>query len=99
MKLWASRQEQHNEEVDPPYAHARDLHSTIDSIPLGDTPWEGFKVTYDGDVPENPPSWMTKEYEVWYRNPLEVMEAHIANSDFSHEMDYMPKQVIGQNKK
>ncbi|KAF8806880.1 hypothetical protein BYT27DRAFT_7223998 [Phlegmacium glaucopus] len=99
MNLWASRQESCNEEVDPPYAHARDLYSTINSIPLGDTPWEGFKVTYDGDVLESSPSWMTKEYEVWYWNPLEVMEAHIGNPDFAQEIDYAPKQVIGKNRK
>ncbi|KAF8815131.1 hypothetical protein BYT27DRAFT_7080784, partial [Phlegmacium glaucopus] len=99
MNLWASQQESCNEEVDPPYAHARDLYSTIDSIPLGDTPWEGFRVTYDGDVAESSPSWMTKEYEVWYRNPLDVMEAHIGNPDFAHEIDYSPKQVMGKNQK
>ncbi|KAF8801949.1 hypothetical protein BYT27DRAFT_7308890 [Phlegmacium glaucopus] len=88
-----------NEEVDLPYAHARDLYSTIDSILLGDTPWEGFKVTYNGDVLESSPSWMTKEYEVWYQNPLEVMEAHIGNPDFAQEIDYAPKQVIGKNQK
>ena len=99
MNLWAARQASRNEEVDPPYADSKDVYGTVDSISFGDIPWEGFKVMYDGDVPEHSPSWMTKEYEVWYRNPLDIMEAHIGNPDFAHEIDYAPKRVIGKNKK
>ena len=55
------------EPTDPPFNSANHMHSIIDSIPLGDDPWEGFKVTYNGDIPENnPPTWMTKTFEVWY---------------------------------
>jgi Plavaka transposase len=89
-----------SEPTDPPFNSANHMHSIIDSIPLGDVPWEGFKVTYDGDIPENnPPSWMTKTFEVWYRNPLEILEAQIGNPDFDGEIDYAPKQVLGKNGK
>ena len=89
-----------SEHTDPPFNSAKQMHSIIDSIPLGDVPWEGFKVTYDGDIPENnPPSWMTKTFEVWYRNPLEILEAQIGNPDFDGEIDYAPKQVLGKNGK
>ncbi|KAF8815301.1 hypothetical protein BYT27DRAFT_7226011 [Phlegmacium glaucopus] len=99
MNLWASRQERKHEEVDPPFSNARDLHTRIDLISLGDIAWEAFKVMYDGEVPPDSPSWMTKEYEVWYRNPLDVMEAQIGNPALSHEIDYAPKQVLGRDGK
>jgi Plavaka transposase len=85
--------------ANPPFRDGKQMNDVIDSIPLGDVPWEGFKVRYNGDVPANAaPSWMTKEYEVWYRNPLDVMESQIGNPDFAHEQDYSPKQLMGQNK-
>jgi hypothetical protein len=76
------------------------MQTVIDSIPLGDIPWEAFKLTYNGEVPEtNAPSWMKKDYEVWFRDPLEVMESQIGNPDFKGEIDYAPKQVLGKNGK
>jgi hypothetical protein len=99
MDLWAAYQEAKNTSADPPFNSAKDLSDVIDSIPLGDIPWEGFKVKYDGDVPDNAPSWMNKHYEVWYRNPLDVMECQIGNPDFGNEMDYTLKELFGKNKK
>ncbi|KAF8151395.1 hypothetical protein B0H34DRAFT_784675 [Crassisporium funariophilum] len=88
MNIWAALQEAKGEVVDPPFSDACGLHSTIDSIPLGNIPWEGFKVKYCGEIPENAPSWMTKEYDVWFRNPLDVLKT-----------DFAPKKVFGRNKK
>ncbi|KAJ2912313.1 hypothetical protein MD484_g8095, partial [Candolleomyces efflorescens] len=77
----------------PPFADSRSLFDTIDSIPFGDIPWEGFKVKYDGEIPDNAPSWMAGEYDVWYRNPLDVMEAQLGNPEFAQYIDYSPKEV------
>lgn len=45
-----------SEPIDPPFNSANHMYNIIDSIPLGDVPWEGFKVTYNDDIPEhNPP--------------------------------------------
>ena len=89
-----------SEPIDPPFNSANHMYHIIDSIPLGDVPWEGFKVTYNEDIPKhNPPSWMMKSFEVWFRNPLEVLEAQIGNPDFDGEIDYAPKQVLGKNGK
>lgn len=99
MELWAALQESKSQEPDPPFNDAKNLHNTIDSIPLGDIAWEGFKISYDGDIPQNAPSWMKKEYDVWFRNPLDVLEGQIGNPDFADEMDYAPKEVFGQKNK
>ncbi|KAF8168552.1 hypothetical protein B0H34DRAFT_855228 [Crassisporium funariophilum] len=97
MELWAEYQALKGEEVDPPFAHTKDLHDAIDSIPLGDVPWQAFKVKYNGEIPEKAPGWMTKEYEVWYQDPLCVMEMQIGNPNFDGEIDYAPKEVYGRN--
>jgi Plavaka transposase len=85
---------------EPPFASHDDLYCTIDSIPQGDIPWQSFCVSYNGKVPEGePPSWMTTEYEVWFRDPLRVMEAQIGNPTFVNEFDFAPKQVFDKDGK
>ncbi|KAG5649156.1 hypothetical protein H0H81_005788 [Sphagnurus paluster] len=81
----------------PPFASASDLYNTIDSTELGDIPWQAFSVKYNGKLPQDGPipTWMTKSYEVWFRDPLKVMESQIGNPDFVGEMDYAAKQVYG----
>ena len=34
---------------------------------------------------------MMKPFEVWFQNPLEVLEAQIRNPDFDGKIDYAPK--------
>ncbi|KAF6745171.1 hypothetical protein DFP72DRAFT_993169 [Ephemerocybe angulata] len=101
MMIWNAYQKQtpHDDTMEPPYGSAKDLYSTIDSIPYGDIPWEGFKVKYEGPRPENPPPWMDAEYEVWYRNPLDVMEAQLGNPEFGEKIDYAAKEVKSRDGK
>jgi hypothetical protein len=70
----------------------RDLYNTIDNAKLGDAPWKDFKVRYQGGDPaarEGHP-WMDQEYEVWYRDPREVVHAMLSRTDFNGEMDAAP---------
>lgn len=110
MQLWDALQRQKISEafgedcagldnLESPYSGSRDLHSTIDSIPFGDVPWQGFKVRYKGELPPNPPAWMTKEYEVWYRDPLQVLEAILGNPKFADHMDWASKKLYGSDGK
>ena len=78
----------------PPYADADDLYSTIDSISQGSIPWQNFSVVSNGEVDNNAPPWKTAHYEVWFRDPLLVMEQQIGNADFNGDVDYAPKQVV-----
>jgi hypothetical protein len=98
MEIWATHQwaQYDDDDPSPPFANAQDLYSIIDATELGDVPWQGFAVTYDGKVPDNAPSWMSSSYEVWFRDPLLVMESQIGNHDFGNEMDYAPKRVFSQ---
>jgi hypothetical protein len=99
MEIWVmyqSAQYSDDDDPSPPFANAQDLYSIIDATELGDVSWQGFTITYDGEVPDNPPNWMSTPYEVWYRNPLLVMESQIGNRDIGNEIDYAPKQVFSQ---
>ncbi|KAF9489415.1 hypothetical protein BDN71DRAFT_1490935 [Pleurotus eryngii] len=85
---------------DPPFVDHDDLYATIDSIEQGEIRWKSFSITYNGQVPEsNPPSWMSAPYEVWYRDPLSVLEQQLANPDFNGEIDYAPKLVYKDGKR
>lgn len=81
-------------EADPPFANHDTLYSLIDSIPLGDLPFESFSVQYTGPKPvPKVPEWMTQKYEVWYRNPLHVLEKQLGNPDFKDELDWAAKRI------
>lgn len=101
MLLWDAYNQRFADDPDlePPFGKAPDLLDSIDSLPYGDIPWEGFKVQYSGDVPANPPSWMTASYDVWFRNPLDVMEAQLGNPEFAEHIDWAAKQVKDENEK
>lgn len=40
---------------------------------------------------------MTKGYEVWFRDPLSILENQIANPDFVGHVDYAPKELKDRN--
>lgn len=94
MQLWAAFSE------NAPFADHKDLHASIDSIKLADIEWKCFAVTYTGPRPEHDvPSWMDREYYIWYRCPRQVLHAQLGNPDFVGEMDFAPKRVYeGQSR-
>ncbi|KIK80294.1 hypothetical protein PAXRUDRAFT_15860 [Paxillus rubicundulus Ve08.2h10] len=75
----------------PPFVDHKDLHNTIDATPLGDVPWESFKLKYSGECPPGQvPPWMTQTYEFWFHNAHSVVENMFSNPDFDGEIDYVP---------
>jgi hypothetical protein len=103
MDIWAAHQLTRDDldsdfEPDPPFANAQDLYNKIDSTDIGAAPWQAFSVQFDAEAEEGSglPSWKTKPYEVWFRDPLKIAEAHIGNKDFAREMDYSPKRVFSR---
>jgi Plavaka transposase len=83
----------------PPFSNSSDLYSTIDSIPLGDIPWQSFSVKYSEECPIHAPvpEWMTAEYEVWFRDPHLVIKNMIGNPDYKDSFDTAPIQVFDGN--
>ncbi|KAF8056311.1 hypothetical protein FPV67DRAFT_1678284 [Lyophyllum atratum] len=83
----------------PPVSGYQELYSAIDSVEQGDIPWTSFSITFSGAVPDDAPQWMTEKYEVWYRDPLQVLEQQIGNPDFNGRIDYTPKRVTKDGKR
>jgi hypothetical protein len=103
MEIWAASLLQatkgDTEAAQPPFTNHKDLHAIIDSIPLGNVCWESFTASYDGEKPENAPSWMGAGYEVFYRNPRHVVEQLLKNPDFKDEFDYAPRRDTKDGKR
>ena len=102
MDIWAAHQQHRydDDEPNPPFASSQDMYNVIDATEVGGIPWQAFMVTYNGVLPkQNPPTWMSASYEVWFRDPLAVMEEQIGNRDFGYEMDYAPKRVFSKSGK
>ena len=83
-------------ETQPPFTSYQELYTLIDAIKQGDVPWNSFSVAYDGACPPDGvlwPPWMDEKYEVWFRDPLQVLENQVANLDFKGLMDFSPKRM------
>ncbi|CDO72719.1 hypothetical protein BN946_scf184990.g2 [Trametes cinnabarina] len=92
MELWACTLPKG---VDPPFANHQHVYATIDAIKLGSIPWQTFSVTYNGPVPDGAmPSWMVREYDVWFRDPRLVLRQQYGNPDYAGDMDYGPKRLF-----
>ena len=80
-----------------PFKNHSDMHNTIDVTTLGEAPWDHFTLSYNGPLPEGVsrediPGWMTEEHEVWFCNPMTLLEYLLSNPDFKDEFDYTPYQ-------
>ncbi|KAI9569773.1 hypothetical protein HD554DRAFT_2019509 [Boletus coccyginus] len=82
---------------DPPFRSHDDLYTSIDAIPYGECPWQSFSVKYLGPLPTDPPSWMLANYDVWYHNPLSLLEQQFRNPEFAGAIDYAAKVVTDEN--
>lgn len=79
---------------DPPFSGAADLYSTIDSTELGDIPWQSFSVSYQPQNEEDcDASWKSKSFDIWFRDPHQILKSQLARRDFADEMDFAPKEV------
>ncbi|KAM6490793.1 hypothetical protein JOM56_013756 [Amanita muscaria] len=84
FSLWSASLAYHHGE--PPFANHREMYDTIDATTDGGVPWESFISSNDSSRP----SWMNADYEVWFRNPKQLVETLISNPDFADEFDYAP---------
>lgn len=82
-----------------PFSSHQELFNAIDSVEVGDIPWQSFSVQYrdenddesgDDDGGSDRPQWMIDQHEVFYRDPRLVVRRMLSNPDFCKEMDYSP---------
>jgi len=87
MRLWAST----TADRCTPFESHQDMLAAINSIQDGDAPWHSFSAKYSGvHLAKNPPDWMVKEYTVFCRDPLTVIQNMISNPTFNGQFDYSP---------
>ncbi|KIK11104.1 hypothetical protein PISMIDRAFT_19806 [Pisolithus microcarpus 441] len=72
----------------PIFGSYKEMYQTIDNTRIGDVKWESFTVRHTGDMVADPAPWMNDEYDVWFRDPHEVVQNMLANPDFANEMDF-----------
>jgi hypothetical protein len=96
--LWAAHSFSHA--GTPPFANHDDLHDVIDGITEGNAPWHSFNVAYNGPFPENNVAgWMTEQYEVWHRDPRQVVHQLLSNPEFNGHFDYTPHRQFEDNQR
>ena len=88
LELWAATLVPHGDF--PPISTHQNLHRQIDAITLGDVSWESASLKYEEPLPKvtRIPEWMTKGYDVWYRDPRKVIRNMLARADFDGHIDY-----------
>ena len=74
----------------PLFSDYKQMYQTIDNTELGDVKWQSFAVKYTGDQGPDPAPWMNDHYDVWFRDPHEVVCNMLANPEFADDMDYRP---------
>ena len=76
----------------PPIADHQELHAQIDAIGLGNVPWKSYTAQYQWLLPKSGPipEWMKTEYQLWYRDPRQVIHHILANPEFASGIDYAP---------
>ncbi|KDQ16870.1 hypothetical protein BOTBODRAFT_106211, partial [Botryobasidium botryosum FD-172 SS1] len=98
LELWAASLVKHNDNA--PFHDAKDLYAVIDAIKVGNTPWQCMITSYEGVRPEsNVPSWMCREYHIWYWDPLAVLCNMLANPDFKGKVDVAPFREFLEGKR
>ena len=80
------------------FSDHEDLYNTIDSTDLGDLPWQKSSLHYKGALPSGEvPEWMTAQYDIFYRDPREVVKNILDNPTFDGAFDYVPYQDFDHN--
>ena len=76
---------------EPLFANHTDLYRVIDSTSVGEVKWQSFTYEYTSDgQDDNSAPWKSDSYDIWYRDPREVIHNLLARSDLTSEMDFVP---------
>ena len=99
LELWAATLVPYNDS--PPTTNHQHLHQQIDAIELGDVRWENATLKFEGPLPKTtrPPEWKTTGYDVWFRNPREVIKNMLARTDFDGHINYAAYQEFNGEKR
>lgn len=90
LALWAAYLAPHNDT--PPFDSHKGIYNIIDSSSIAHVPWENFTLRHKDTFPTQgqSPSWMQQDFEVWFRDPRELIKNMLSNPAFDGEFDYAP---------
>ena len=81
---------------DPPFKDHNEQYSMIDATPLpGDNAnWKSFNLCFaaDKELPPDAPNWKKMKWDIWYRDPHELINNILQSLDFHNKFDYIPHQ-------
>jgi hypothetical protein len=84
----------------PPFNSDTHLYDSIDSISSHDVQWQSLSLRHpDFEILQNDPDaapWKRVEYDVWYRDPHELLRNQLSNPEFAGGIDYAPRRVFGE---
>ncbi|KAG1849733.1 hypothetical protein F4604DRAFT_1883752 [Suillus subluteus] len=97
MQVLASFEANHGS---PPFNGDAHLHDSIDLIPH-DVPWQLLTLCHPDyemnlDNPDIPP-WKRAKFDVWFRDPCELVKNQLSNPVFAGSIDYAPRQVFDKH--
>ncbi|KAG1883272.1 hypothetical protein F4604DRAFT_1677620 [Suillus subluteus] len=97
MQVLASFEANHGS---PPFNGDAHLHDSIDLIPHN-VPWQSLTLRHPDyemnlDNPDVPP-WKRAEFDVWFRDPCELVKNQLSNPAFAGSIDYAPRQVFDKH--
>lgn len=94
LNIWAASLAPHHDTL--PFKNHNDLYSTIDATPIpgGDADWKSFNLCFhpDEELPHDAANWKKTKWDVWYRDPRQLIDNMLQNPDFRDEFDYIPHQ-------
>ena len=74
---------------------AQRMYNVIDATKVGDIAWETFSNFYKDEngervTDDSEDSWKLKEYDVWYRDPFDLIQNLMDNPTLDGAFDYVP---------
>lgn len=97
LDLWKAAVIQAGGTNDLPWSSADELYATINAIQEGDAPWKTIPFKYNGPLPENPPKWMLKTYELCTRDSRLLLHQQLATGEFVDQINYVPYRQFQAN--
>ena len=88
LELWAQSVEDFG--ASAPFRNHDELYMVIDSLPLGDVPWQCMETQIPEDGHQDASGWRHTTYEIWYRDPEIVVSNMLGNPDFDGQFDMCP---------
>jgi hypothetical protein len=83
LDLWLAAKLKAGDTSPLPWSSAEKIYQTIDAIQEGDAPFKTIKFKYAGPIRENPPTWMTRTYELCMRDSRILLHNQLATMDFA----------------